>query len=248
MATSMAQLRFRGTPKLLEGLAPLPFEEAVSSGFPLLNVKLSNLGGEPEALTLQASRAGESVTRLKLAVPDYTPPGTYEGSVTLGATQYPALVEVEANPRLIISPGRLRLSAAPGAEISTELTVTNAGNVPFEIERVYKPGLLDVKGPERAIGLALIANAEDGHERVGFFAEELARSHAGQIELVVQEGAGTLPPGEYRLLHVGMRLPSGLQYGRVYGGTWMLLNRTYYIEVHVSDESGSGANKKAVSI
>lgn len=231
-AADATYIHFQGSPRNLQGLVSMAFQEVVSAGLPRLELKAPppEVGTEPP--NLQIESAGHLATWLRFALSDATPPGSYEGTVSIGDEQYASVIEVNPRLSLIISPRRLTLQGTAGAELAAKLTVVNAGNVAFEIPKLHKIGLLDVKGAERAIGVALRDTETSGERRIGLFAEELSRSHAGRLTLTVEWGEGLLlSPGECRRLSIALRLPDGLKGGRIYAGEWMLLNRSYSIEV-----------------
>lgn len=235
-AVGVMTIHFQGSPRNLQGVAPLAFEEIVPLGLPRL--ELSSPPAEVAAgpVILQIEPAGQFATFLRFSLPEATPSGKYEADVTIGAERFPALVEIRPHLALTISPRRLTFQAAPGAELSASLTAVNTGNVALELPKVSKVGLLDVRGTERAIGLALRDTTADGEKRVGLFAQEMARSHGGRLVLTIEGGEGSLAPGEFRHLDITIRLPADLKVGRIYAGEWVLLNRSYSIEVSVVDE------------
>jgi len=231
-------LIFRGPPRLIEGVAPVPFEEVVSADFPTLKMRLRPGDAEPERLTMQVMPAGASATRLRCSLPESTPPGRYEGTVRIGdEQQYAGAIDVEAYPSLLISPRSLALRGAPGTEAVANLTAVNNGNIVCELPRVHRLGLLDVKGTGRAmgvaLGLALDNKVKNSMGRVDLFAEEMARSHTGRVDLIIEEGSGTLEPGELRQLRIIVRIPVGIKKGRIYAGTWMVLKAGYHVEIQV---------------
>lgn len=236
-AVGTETIHFQGSPRNLQGLVAVAFEEIVPLGLPRLELSSPPAEAGAGPLVLQVESAGQFTTWLRFTLPEATPPGAYEATVSIGADRHPALVEVTSRLALSISPRRLTLSAAPGAELDARLTVVNVGNVALEIPKLQKVGLLDVKGPERAIGLALRDTTDDGERRIALFAQEMARSHGGRLVLMIEEGAGPLAPGEFRHLAIRLRLPDDLKIGRVYAGEWMLLNRSYFIEVTTEDKA-----------
>lgn len=239
-APGATTIRFQGSPRNLQGLLSISFEEVVPLGLPRLELSSPPVEAGSGPFILQIESAGQFATWLRFSLPEATPPGDYEGAVTIGSEQHAAVVEVRPRLALSVSPRRLSIQAAPGAEVAASLTFVNVGNVAFDIPKVQKIGLLDVKGTERAIGLALRDTTTEGEKRVGLFAQELARSHGGRLVLTVEEGEGTLAPGEFRHLRVTLRLPGDLKVGRIYAGEWMLLNRSYSIEVLVEEAPVQG--------
>ena len=234
-ADSTTSIHFQGSPRNLQGLVSVAFQEVVSGGLPRLELASPPPKAGTESHTLQTESAGALATWLRFALPEAWPPGTYKGTVLIRDAQYPSVIEVRPHLALSISPRRLTLQGASCAELSATLIVVNTGNVTFEIARTYKVGLLDVKGAERAVGIALREHETPGLMRVNLFADEMARSHGGRLLLTIGAGDGALAPGEFRNLSITIRLPDGLKGGRIYAGEWMLLNRSYPIEVMVVD-------------
>jgi len=238
MLEKNSTIQFRGSPSDLEGLVPIAFQDVVSSGAPLLYLNLPKSRRYAEPLTIQAESAGQAATLLRISLPE-TPPGKYEAICQIGKERYETLIEVQAEALLVVSPTHLTLQAAAGSEVSAEITIVNSGNIAVDIPAKLKVGLLDLKGPERAFGIALQEKAKAGYERINQFVEELAASHSGQLSLVVDHGAGTLDMGQMRRLQISLRVPERLKAGRTYSGTLMLLNLAYYIEILVMDKTAS---------
>lgn len=234
MATSAGlPIRFRGSPRIVEGLAPLTPQQALSVSL-LLDLKLPRTVQPTVPLTLQTDPVGSSATRLRFSLPESTPPGTYEGTVQIGGESYPIRVEVEPHPYLVISPRQLLLQVASGQEAIVDLTLVNSGNVPCEIRKAHVFGLFDVEGAERSIGAALGDSAEKGQGRLNRLMEEAADNHGGLVRVNVQEGAGIMEPGELRNLHATLRFSDRLKPKHTYLGTWSLINLEYYVQVDVA--------------
>jgi hypothetical protein len=233
-----ATIQFRGSPTELEGLIPLAFQDVVSSGIPLLYLNQSKSEEDAAPVTVQAESAGRTATILRISLPE-TPPGKYQATCEIGKERYYCSIEVETEMLLIASPTHLRLQGAPGSTVSADITIVNSGNVSVDIPSRLKLGLLDLKGPERAFGLALAERGKDGLTRINRFVDELAASHSGQISLTVEEGAGTFDPGQIRRLRISLTIPERLKGDRLYSGTLMLFNLAYYIEILVTDKTVS---------
>jgi hypothetical protein len=238
MLEANTTIQFRGAPTDLEGLVPRAFQDVVASGAPLLYLSLSKSRPYAEPVIVQAESAGQTATLLRVSLPE-TPPGKYDGICQIGKERFTTSIEVEAETLLIASPTHLRLRGAPGERVSAEITIINSGNVAVDIPARLKLGLLDLKAPERAFGVALQERAKDGYERINRFTEELAASHSGRLTLVVDQGAGTLDPGELRRLQISLTVPERVKAGRLYSGTLMLFNLAYYIEILVTGKTAS---------
>lgn len=238
---SSSLLRFRGAPDDIEGLAPLSFQQTVSAGV-AFELALPKSATQQTSINWQAEQAGATATWLKFTLPDNTPPGSYEGVVRLGAEQFPIVVEIDPLPSILLSPRHLSLQTASGAEALIDLTIVNTGNVAVDLPRAHVFGLFDVKGLDRAVGTALQESAErsslgGGLGRLNRLTEEVADSHGGTARVRVQEGAGSLAPGEMRNLRAQLKFSNRLKPGRRYYGIWSLFNLEYRIELQITGQA-----------
>jgi len=226
-------IRFRGTPRLVEGLASLTQQQALTASLSL-DLKLPRAAQPAAPLMLQTSPVSSSATRLRFSLPESTPPGTYEGMAQIGGESYPIIVEVEPHPDLVITPRQLSLQAAPGTEAIVDLTLVNSGNIPHEIPKADAFSLFDVEGTERSIGIMLGDPAEKALGRLTRLIDEVADNHGGQVQVNVREGHGMLESGELRNLRVILHFSDLLKPGHTYWGTWPLLNLTYFVRVYAT--------------
>jgi hypothetical protein len=240
MATTDSNpIRFHGTPRRAEGLAPLTHEQARTATLSL-DLKLPPALKQTAPVTLQTVPVGSSATRLRLSLPESTPPGTYAGTLQVDSERYPIVVEVKPHPYLVISPRQLVLEVAPGAEAIVDLMLVNTGNVVCQITKAHLFGLFDVQGVERAIGMALGTSSEKGQGRLTSLMDEAADNHGGLVRVAVREGAGPIEPGALRNLRATLRFSDHLKPGRTYWGTWPLLNLKYYVRVSVASPLRAG--------
>ena len=225
-------IRFRGSPRAVEGLVPIALEPSFTASLSL-DLKQARSAQHAIPLALEATPIGSSAMRLQFTLPESTPPGTYNGNVNIGGKSHPITVEVEPRPYLEISPRQLSLQVSPGTEVDIDFTLVNSGNTACEIPKVHAFGLFDVKGAERSIGAALSDPVEVGQGRLGRLMDEVADSHGGLVRVAVKEGAGDLEPGELRNVHATLRFSDHLKSDHTYWGTWPLLNLKYYVRVYV---------------
>ncbi len=228
-------LRFRGSPRIVQGVAPLTSDQALNAALSL-DLKLPQahrVTRETPEHPLQTVPLSSFASRLRFSLPESTPPGAYEGSVQIGNETYPVVVEVEPHPQLFISPRQLIIQAVPGQEITMNLSLGNSGNMPCDIRKGYAFGLFEVNGLDRAIGAALGQAPEEGRTRLDRLIDEAADNHGGSVRVNVQEGAGVLEPGDLRDLTVTLRFTDRLKPEHTYWGTWPLYNLRYYVKVFV---------------
>jgi hypothetical protein len=220
---STPTLHFRGSPSLIEGLAPVRYESILAG----TSIHLSVAGrGEKgsEALDVQTVPSGQTATLVRFSLPEDTPGGSYSGTLTAGDSEFSISIEVEQRQRLRITPNRLTLSGAPGSQITVNLTAQNSGNVTIEIPQAGGFGLFDVQGADRSIRQAMIADGPPSERRVDLLFDQLAQEHGGLVRVQFHEGAGQLPPGAFVSLQAVLRLPDGIRSGHTYSGTWPLAN------------------------
>jgi hypothetical protein len=220
-------VRLKGPPSELSGLMPMP-----AGGPGPVMVELEVPGAKPPSLTAVAVPSGlDRVAQLVLALPRTTPPGTYEGRVSVGPDSHRLRVDVLANTSLRLLPERLDVKALPGEELTVEVTVLNLGNVPAEILARYVIGLVDSKGIDRA--LSRTSGAKLGHDkgRADHLVDEIAAGRGGPARVEVESGSGTLDAGQTRELCARLKLPERLRRGRTYSGVWRLEDAAFSVRV-----------------
>jgi hypothetical protein len=221
-------VRFRGTPRRLEGLVSLPGDaddiEVDVEGLAVESVTVRPLGdpGAPDRAWV------------RLALPGSTRPGEYRGTIRAGGRKEKVVLDVESRMRLRLSPRRQVLRGRPGERVDTTMLVVNLGNAGCALREVNAIGLFDVEGAERAVGRTFRIGVE-GARIVDRLAEELAAGYGGLAKVTVDRGAGELGPGEARELEVTVHLSDTLRAGRAYEGSWALPNGTYTIRVEVPE-------------
>lgn len=208
---------FRGPPDRLASVVPLAaLPEDPAGAESVVTLK----GAEVRGLRVRsrAPAAGEA-RAATLRLPETTPPGTYRGSAELAGRAIPILAEVAPRPRLQSHPRRLELSAEPGATVTEEVTLVNAGNVPCEIARATTFCLFDGGGIEHALWAALGQDPPKGRSRMDVLLDDLAASHGGLVEARAEK-AGSVQPGASRTIRLTLSFSDRLRPGHGYGGAW----------------------------
>jgi hypothetical protein len=229
-------LRFRGTPGSLS--AAVSDADDVPRKLPVRLALASTAEratrGAAAPLVARASRI-EGDLVLRLALPPRTPPGRYEGTVEVGGVERAVVIDVEPEIELQASPDQLSLRGAPGEQVPADISLANAGNVPFEIRGAYAFGIFALGGLERALHRAYTDKRPEGERRVDYLGDRLAEEHGGIVRIAVKEGEGMLEPGEARNVKLVFHVPSSLYAGRTYTGTLELGDLVYFIRLIVTE-------------
>jgi hypothetical protein len=224
-------VRLRGRAGALAGHLALP-DSAPAIG----TVKLALGAAKPTPVTAHVVRIGaKGLSSLRLDLPRWTPPGTYEGTLELGDQEQRVVVEVEPRPKLRASPRRLMVAGKPKAVVSADVTVSNVGNVACEVRSAAVFALFDPSSLERATQRAFQSTATSDERFLDRLAAEVSDGYAGTVRLKVDAGAGVLEPGDSHELRVTLHLPDGLQAGRIYEGVWRIGNLGYNVQVETTD-------------
>ncbi|MCM3873274.1 MAG: hypothetical protein ND895_21540 [Pyrinomonadaceae bacterium] len=182
-----------------------------------------------------SARPGLSVLRIKLPVS--TPPGAYKGTIQVGNSEVPIVVDVEARPRLRVFPRSFKAIVTPGAVLNANFTVLNTGNSVVAIEKEYRFCVFERGGIDRAFFVALASDQATSDRRIDRLVNELSLSHGGRVRLDVESGGGELQPGEARELRIALRLSDRLRPGQTYSGTWKIENTGVSIGLQVTGKS-----------
>ena len=230
-AVAPAPIRFRGTPAALAAVVA----DGLDRQMPMvLGLALRKGDRDPVEVMVQTDFDPRI---LRVSLPAELAPGTYEGVLRSNGGGRAARVEVDAAPRLRVVPEQLRLGAHPGDLVGVDLTILNQGNVPVAIRRVQAVGIFMEGGIERALWNAYVQPLQKGQRRMDAIADSLAAAHGGLLRIKVDRGAGAIAPGEVRELHLIVHVPTGLEAGALYGGTWEVPGLVYPVSLQVAGKS-----------
>jgi len=224
-------VRLRGRPGALAGHLVLP-----DSAPAMVTVNLALGDRTRTPVRAHVVRIGaKGLSGLRLDLPRWTPPGSYEGTVTVGDQERRVVVDVEPRPKVRMSPRRLSVRGRPKDAVAVEVVVSNVGNVACEVRGAAAFALFDPSSLERATQRAFQSSGRGEERFIDRIAAELSEGYAGTVRLKIDHGAGTLEPGDSRELHATLRLPEHLLAGRTYEGTWRIGPLGYNVEVETAD-------------
>ncbi|HET7231289.1 MAG TPA: hypothetical protein VFJ16_14870 [Longimicrobium sp.] len=232
-------LRFRGGPLRVAALVPGRGALGGAAG-----VRLTRSGArqgaaagtplevEPVVIPLQ--------DQIQLRFPRATPPGTYQGVLTLDGAERQITAEVEPQVYLQGTPRRLELSGQPRGHVAVELQLMNGGNVAVEVPPEHTVELFDESAVEGAFCRAAGAELRPGERRIDRFADALAELCGGPVRVAADAGKGAVQPGETRTLRLSLAIPERLKPGHTYSGSWELHNLHCPIRITVTGGASAG--------
>lgn len=232
MSPPVKPLRFRGAPIRLTATSVdvTPPPQSGLAFFP---------GAAPSPLRIRTLHAtNPTVTLLSFRLPRTTKPGRYDGTMELGGSAMPIEIEVQPRPQMRFYPAWLSLAAHPDEHLEINVGAVNLGNVEVPIERRSTFCLFEPRGVDVAIYHVLTEEPPADQRRLDRAAEEIAKSHGGLVRAIVREGAGNLPPGEFRELVVELHFSERVRPGRSYYGAWFLGESGLGIQVEGTEPSG----------
>lgn len=228
-------VRIRGTPPNLFAALRLTTSQAraisVSLDAPDAVVQKALESAPPLVQVSALNDAGMS--RLHLRLPRTIPPGTYPGTIEIDEQAQDLVVEVEPRKRISIYPKRATITGKAGGRTELHLTLINMGNVPLLVPKASGFGLFQKKGLDLAVGRTFQKKPARGERSVDRFMDALSDGYGGVVKLKVQDGAGTLVPGDSRDVTVVFQIPSRLIANETYWGLWSIHDYNYKIEIDV---------------
>lgn len=217
-----------GPPRSASAFVPL--DASVGRIVPVM----MKIGGKLIGYRAYVRRFSDDTSEIRLRLPPETPPGRYGGQASVGGEQLGIVVNVDPVSRIRVRPAQSAVDAPAGGYAEFEVTLTNAGNVSFEVPGSGRFDLDSSEGQDRALGRALRAKLEPEERRVDRFFEEMRELHGGEAQVDVVKGAGALEPGGSRTLQCRIAVPDMARAGQTYTGTWELDGAVHTITVGVT--------------
>ncbi|MEA2876668.1 MAG: hypothetical protein QOF14_1864 [Hyphomicrobiales bacterium] len=179
------------------------------------------------------------IRRLRVRLPQHTPPGDYSAQLETDSQSYPVALSVEPYESLKAS-GDLLFEARPGRAADAELSLSNRGNVSSDIPESCDYWLFEQRSLEDAVIHTFHEKTADPEKLFGILLKRLRDATGGRSKCRVTAGSGPLAPGAERVVKLRAFLPKQLTPERSYVGLMTLGPMYQGITVHVTkNERGS---------
>lgn len=206
---------------------------------PLIHqTKNSKLKGGTSQLRLSCSlRPGEErMEPVSHQVNPQTPPGTYESSLMVGGQKRMVKMVIQPNIEINIYPSHFTFQeTVPGKIHTVEFTLTNLGNMPFQVPDVKHVAPLDMDFICRAVGFGLREKGSEGFTQVmDEITKNVHNNLADWASASVEEYGKIVAPGQTLSIHMKIILPKNCDPRKDYGGNIRFWNKeiTYLIKSH----------------
>jgi len=171
-----------------------------------------------------------------------TPPGVYESFIEVGGEKRTLKLVVQPTIRVEIIPLSLTFqNTAPGNLHTANITISNNGNMPFQIPEVKHITMMDMDYLCRATAIAI--RSKGASETYAGMMDELTRnvykSMTDWLEVSVKEAGQILEPGYKILASISFTMPANADAKRDYSGEIRLWDQviTYHIKSHIVEYS-----------
>ncbi|WGK64232.1 COG1470 family protein [Croceiramulus getboli] len=159
-------------------------------------------------------RAGESrLENISISLPIDTPPGTYDQYITLGGKQQKVKMVVQPLIAIDIQPSSFTFQGtAAGTKHLAQLTVTNTGNMPFQIPEVKHVAPLDMDLLCRAFGYGFRKDPEEGFTATMDHVTQNLKEHLPDwARSEVKQAGKIIETGQSMLVEIEVTLPKQAQ-------------------------------------
>ncbi len=182
---------------------------------PLQDVKKSRGGKISSELISQLSLntrfdAGEQrLEPVNLSLPYDTPPGNYEKFIQVGGKARKVKLIVQPTIEISVHPDEFTFQdSAPGTVHTATMTLTNLGNLPFQIPEIKHVAALDMDYLCRALGIAFREKDTEGlTATLDRATQNIKENLTNWADARVTEAGKILEPGSSMVVNLKITLP-----------------------------------------
>lgn len=171
--------------------------------------KVTNLGKSSLRLSCRIHPGEQKLETISHQLPATTPPGTYENFLMVGKELHKIKMVVQPTIDIDLHPIHFTLQdSAPGKKHEVVLTLTNVGNIPFQIPDLKHAGSLDMDMFCRAFGFGFRENGSNGFmETMDEVTENIKENLTDWADVSIDEYGKIVEPGESSILTLHLTNP-----------------------------------------
>ncbi len=162
----------------------------------------------------------QKLEKISHELPAHTPPGTYESMLLIGGIERKVKMIVQPHMQVNIYPLNFSfVGAEPRKKHTAEITLTNVGNLPFQVPDVKHVAALDMDLVCRAFGFALRSKGAEGYlPTMDEIARNVSRYLPDWAAANIEECGQTVQPGATMTVHLDITMPDNADAGKDYEG------------------------------
>ena len=155
-----------------------------------------------------------------IMIPSHTPPGRYDGELTVAGEAVPVVVHVVEDYDLEVAPDEIVVESRPGDRTVRQIVCSNKGNVPLVIGEIGALVLDDELTNCRSLRAVTAAWPDEGgqHDAVDRFVDLFVKDgwkkvveHSGVLRVHTVGGPREVAPGESEVVDLEITLPDKLE-------------------------------------
>lgn len=166
-----------------------------------------------------------------------TPPGVYESFILVGGTKRKLKLVVQPTVRIDLVPLDFTFQGtAPNTKHTTYLTISNNGNLPFQIPEVKHVAIMDMDYLCKATSLAIRSKgaSESFAGMMDELTKNISKNMSDWLAVSIKEAGTVLAPGQKMLVELCLTLPKDADPNRDYSGEIRIWDQvvSYIIKAH----------------
>ncbi len=171
--------------------------------------RITNLGKSSLRLSCRIHPGEQKLQTVSHRLPPTTPPGTYENFLMVGEELHKIKMVVQPTIDIDLYPTHFTLQdSAPGKEHEVVLTLTNVGNLPFQIPDLKHAGSLDMDIYCRAFGFGFREDSSEGFmQTMDEVTQNIKENLADWADVSIDEYGKIVEPGESSILTLHLKNP-----------------------------------------
>ncbi|MGG9960484.1 hypothetical protein [Ferruginibacter sp. SUN106] len=190
----------------------------------------------PLQISCRLAPGEERTERILHRINPQTPPGTYESTLNVGGKARAVKMIVQPHIDISIYPGDFTFQdTTPGKTHTAVFTLTNMGNMPFQVPDIKHVAALDMDMLCKAFGIGFREkNAETYNQVMDAITKNVRNNLTDWARATIEEKGEIIAPGASKLIHLDITLPANCDAANDYNGSVRFWDKeiTYSVKAH----------------